>query len=235
MRNRFILLLIIALLIPLNYIQASSLPLSEVDDIHKIIEEENLSLQEWELLIKEQVGSEQFSEVKKNIEVMFEKPLKKVKETDMMIKLQASIYANDVTESITIIIPKQDKQQFNIMYTIVGTKWNEQIEDTYNQKINSLLQRVFTENLTKFSCFTSQPDGMMNSGYLFKKLVDELNINTLSNIKENDFSVLSGYTPRWNSVIPISDEPMNVQIASRKGLGGKTTITIGTPIITNEY
>ncbi|WP_157812089.1 YwmB family TATA-box binding protein [Alteribacter populi] len=62
------------------------------------------------------------------------------------------------------------------------------------------------------------------------KIVEEL--------QEASFVSTSAYTPLWDSQLETNGEPMNLQIALRmneNGLGGETTVTIGTPIITTEY
>ncbi|MCD8502193.1 MAG: YwmB family TATA-box binding protein [Bacillaceae bacterium] len=50
------------------------------------------------------------------------------------------------------------------------------------------------------------------------------------------FISLSAYTELWDTYIITNQKKMNLQVALRNtGMGGETTITIGTPIITVEY
>lgn len=60
---------------------------------------------------------------------------------------------------------------------------------------------------------------------------------SVEELKEETFVSLSAYTELWEQAIYTGHQhKMNLQVALRtEGLGSKTTVTIGTPIITSEY
>ncbi|WP_171051754.1 YwmB family TATA-box binding protein [Alteribacter natronophilus] len=70
------------------------------------------------------------------------------------------------------------------------------------------------------------------------EIADTFSAKIIEHLTEPSFVSLSANTPLWDNGIETGGETMNLQIALRAtqdGLGGKTTVTIGTPIITAEY
>ncbi len=55
-------------------------------------------------------------------------------------------------------------------------------------------------------------------------------------LREESLVSLSAYTGQWKNVLPAANhQPINLQLALRERLGGKTRVVAGTPIITIEY
>ena len=58
----------------------------------------------------------------------------------------------------------------------------------------------------------------------------------LEKLEETSFISASAYTPLFQESIEGTSGAMNLQVGIREeGLGGKTTLVVGTPIITIEY
>ncbi|WP_096185853.1 YwmB family TATA-box binding protein [Evansella halocellulosilytica] len=69
-------------------------------------------------------------------------------------------------------------------------------------------------------------------------IVEAFQADLVEELHEDSFVSLSAYTPLWGKSIETNGESMNLQVALRTQktrLGGETTVTIGTPIITTEY
>ncbi|WP_186576602.1 YwmB family TATA-box binding protein [Aquibacillus kalidii] len=215
---------------------SSSEPLKEVSDITNLLNEQNLDLENWQVIVKEKVDAKSVDEVKKQIEKSYPNHSFQTKQMEEATKYILSTQKKDkINESFILVVPFEKDYAVEVIYTISGDLWNEKINKRYSRKLEEMTNTIFTQNLTKFSCVQTSPSGNISSVYLLNNLQKNLNVQTLDNIKEDDFTVLSGTTPLWESAIPTSDGAMNVQMAAREGLGGKTTITIGTPIITTEY
>jgi hypothetical protein len=72
--------------------------------------------------------------------------------------------------------------------------------------------------------------------YYVSNLLDAFNAKEIEALKEESFISTSAYTPMFAERIETNKEAMNLQLAIRtEGLGGKTNIIVGTPIITIEY
>ncbi|MFA9457643.1 YwmB family TATA-box binding protein [Halalkalibacter sp. AB-rgal2] len=67
--------------------------------------------------------------------------------------------------------------------------------------------------------------------------LEHLDAQAVEELVEEQFISLSAYQPEWGSGLMTGNEHMNVQIALRdvEGMGARTRVTIGTPIITTEY
>lgn len=71
---------------------------------------------------------------------------------------------------------------------------------------------------------------------LARTWVTKLGAKKVEALYEEGFVSLSAYNPDWPTGIVTNDHEMNVQLAIREqGMGARTTVTLGTPIITTEY
>jgi hypothetical protein len=68
-------------------------------------------------------------------------------------------------------------------------------------------------------------------------LLEALSAQKIEQLKEATFVSVSAYNEKWANTLTSNGKKMNLQIGLRQGhnLGGTTTVTIGTPIITTEY
>ncbi|SEA68861.1 TATA-box binding [Thalassobacillus cyri] len=143
--------------------------------------------------------------------------------------------ATGITETFIVIVPKKHRNYIEVIYKITGTSWGEASERFLKNNFFVEKDRIFSENVAIFSCIEAEINGIIDDVLVYKNLVQALDIKTIEMIDETDFKSISGYTPEWEQTIPLPAGAMNVQFAVRKGLGAKTNITIGTPIITSEY
>lgn len=69
-----------------------------------------------------------------------------------------------------------------------------------------------------------------------KQLLTAFNAQQIESLMEESFVSVSAYTGLWEEALSSQQQEMNLQIALRKtGMGGQTTLVVGTPIITSEY
>ncbi|WP_226036313.1 YwmB family TATA-box binding protein [Aquibacillus saliphilus] len=231
----FTITLLILFFIP-NTNASTASPLREIDDMVNLLDQDNLSLQTWEVITKEKMGRDRVLEIKRKIEKIYPKSKFKVEKTEQVTKFSIDLHKNgDIHERFEVIVPSNTNHDAEIIYMLSGSIWDEQVEIYYSKKMERFLNNVFTGKSTIFSCVSVQTNGIMSSDYLFERVSEKLNVQTLDYIEEENLAVLSGYTDHWDYFLSISDKPMNVQLAARVGLGGKTIVTIGTPIITTEY
>ncbi|OZM56377.1 hypothetical protein CIB95_11415 [Lottiidibacillus patelloidae] len=144
-----------------------------------------------------------------------------------------------VIEKVTFIMYGQ-KEMFStyIIYEVTGTKWNENIAEKVNEKINVRSMQLFEEFPVIFTCIKGNAgDRMMESlDDEARKLLVDLDAKTVESLTEEHFVSYSAYSNRFDTSISTDNTAMNVQLALRnEGMGGKTTVIIGTPIITIEY
>ncbi|HWO98815.1 MAG TPA: YwmB family TATA-box binding protein, partial [Bacillus sp. (in: firmicutes)] len=69
-----------------------------------------------------------------------------------------------------------------------------------------------------------------------RQLLNEFRAEPRESLVEESFVSMSAYTEMWEEALPTEQHRMNLQIGMRKmGMGGETTLVVGTPIITSEY
>jgi hypothetical protein len=145
-----------------------------------------------------------------------------------------------VTEKVTVITYPQ--KQHLVSYFIYA------VEGLVNTNQNWKDIQTLMDNRTKdsiggypkiFSCVTgTYGDKMVVDLYLkANELVQSFSGVSVEGLKEETFVSLSAYTEQWEQAIYTGhNHKMNLQVALRtEGMGSKTTVTIGTPIITSEY
>ena len=134
--------------------------------------------------------------------------------------------------------PKYRNLYSYIVYDIKGDRWEQALTDSFYKSLNSTIDDIFLENPTIFTCIKGEYNDKME-GVLYNQvdyLLEEFNAVRIESVKEETFVLVSAYTENWKNDIPTLTEKMNIQIALRKsGLDKKTTVVVGTPIITSEY
>jgi hypothetical protein len=145
-----------------------------------------------------------------------------------------------ITEKLTYIVYSHNEQfQSYLIYEVLGEKFSGDIKQSFAPIILSRLEDL---SLTKTNFFTrTTGNGSDKRNFSLEqqseKILAEFSARKIEFLKEETFISVSAYTNIWNDTIKTNDEKMNLQVAIRENLrlGGKTTVTIGTPIITTEY
>lgn len=139
---------------------------------------------------------------------------------------------------IYVAYPQKDQFKTYLIYKVYGEKWIPKQWQKFSQTFQSKIGRMFDKNPLIFSCAVGQSSDNME-GVLYNQalnLLKEFSAKPIEALQEETFVSVSAYTENWKNSIPGKNEEMNIQIALRnQGLGGSTTVVIGTPIITSEY
>lgn len=120
-----------------------------------------------------------------------------------------------------------------VLYEATGSTWNKQLGRTLIRQTTKLFEKP-----TFFTCITGEFDDKME-GVLFDKavrLLASFQAQPIESLREETFVSVSAYTEQWKTSLSVGQQQMNLQLALRQdGLGARTTVVIGTPIITAEY
>lgn len=126
-----------------------------------------------------------------------------------------------------------------IVYRVSGKKWNTQAESFFTtEQFKKRLTDIFLGKPTIFSCVKGEFSDKMNSTLpkTEKNLLTLLNAKEIEALKEKNFMSVTAHTPLFDEPIENKRNDMNLQIGVRReGLDAKTTVVVGTPIITIEY
>ncbi|WP_181346792.1 YwmB family TATA-box binding protein [Thalassobacillus sp. CUG 92003] len=210
-------------------------PLQELADYARA---EDWQLEKWEVLLKDTVSGKREAEIMTELGDVFPDQVMRITNTASHKRVQVKNRQSDtsMTEEFIAIIPANQTDKIDLMYKVTGT--NQTSIHTFKQstQFEHIQNQVLSKNVIYFSCIRVQINDIMNDVLVYEKFKEAFDITTVEKVDEGTWKSISGYTPKWEDVIPLSDNhPMNIQFAARKTLGADTTVTIGTPIITTEY
>lgn len=136
------------------------------------------------------------------------------------------------------IMATHTKQPVNayIVYRVSGNEWNKEMESFFTKdQVKNRLSDIFRGNPTIFSGMKGSISDKMDKAVptITSELMEIFDAKEIEALKEDNFMSVSANSPMFSDSIA---RDMNLQIGIRsEGLGGKTAIVVGTPIITIEY
>ncbi|MED4869811.1 YwmB family TATA-box binding protein [Geobacillus stearothermophilus] len=128
--------------------------------------------------------------------------------------------------------------QTYILYEATGPKWSRIGWKEAARQIQMKTNGLFVNDPTFYACIEGEFNGNMKGGLFDQasRLVRDFQAKPVEWLREESFVSLSAYTGQWKNVLPAAkQQPINLQLALRERLGGKTRVVVGTPIITIEY
>lgn len=126
-----------------------------------------------------------------------------------------------------------------ILYRVSGKQWTKQAKSFLTtDQFRSRLTDIFLGKPTIFSCVKGEISDKMDT--VLPKMVNNLmqpfKAKEIEALKEEKFMSITAHSPLFHESIINKRNNMNLQIGVRReGLGAKTTVVVGTPIITIEY
>ncbi|MGM8364791.1 YwmB family TATA-box binding protein [Virgibacillus sp. W0181] len=199
--------------------------------------EHKQDIAEWEVIVKEKISNEKAHNLLKELK---DSHLVTVTEDENVIKYVIgdtnkgepfSVYYN-------VIIPKQ-RDHAEIVAVINGDYWDHTVLEKYRSYMQTNIA-VFTQSSQLFTCLKTTDSGIMDISVLLDSLQNNFNLlhmSTQTDTVENSThkKLIYGYTPLWETKIPIKNSPVNIQIVEKGAGPDQSNLTIGTPILVNEY
>ncbi|MFX3617557.1 MAG: YwmB family TATA-box binding protein [Sporolactobacillus sp.] len=133
--------------------------------------------------------------------------------------------------------PSSENQfQTATSYEADGKSFKQSLWSGQKKLIRQNLDEIFQGQEQIFSCVKAldgvkMKSGLIEQGERYLKLFSAAPIERLN---EKTFVSISAYTKTWNDDIISGKRKMNLQVALRRD-DGRTVVTMGTPIITQEY
>jgi len=228
--------------ITLNMVSAKDEP--DIFEMASILQHENIIINKWSLNareILETVQTKQEAENKVNqLREQFPNWDWKISEDDEKWEAKAVMTSEKgVNETIRILSTVTDNQvQTYIMYEVTGVGWNKWTREFIDVSIKEKINNIFHGKATIFSCIYGELGVKMNKALpkQVNNLLKAFQAQEIETLEEDAFLSTTAYTPLFKETIKTTTSEMNLQLGVRKqGLGGKTTLVVGTPIITIEY
>jgi hypothetical protein len=221
-----------------NHIGATGID-SNISRLADGMKQQGIQIDEWSLYAKKNVDRKSINEVKQMAGQY--RGFKWTFEEDGEVFKAIGYFENKkekITEKLQILTTlTNDYSQSYILYSVKGvgehSSWKRADEYFGKRSFD-----IFQENVISFACMSGVIDDKINLSLVqkSKQLLKEFQASPVENLQEQDFLSVSAKTPLWEDFIPTNNNEMNIQIALRTdGMGDKTTVVIGTPIITSEY
>ncbi|WP_053073768.1 YwmB family TATA-box binding protein [Bacillus sp. LL01] len=218
---------------------------TEILEIAKVFQKEKINVQEWKLYGRMNV-------YKIRDLVTFQKEINRLKQNMGHLSWNVmeeedqwkavGTYYNDLLkqeETLQLITTHTKTSPSSyLLYEVTGFGWQDdsatEIINNFHSNVTSISQGDFEI----FSCMIGDFSAKMEGGLqnTTNILLDSFSAQIVEEIQEDTFVSVSAYTEAWNNVLPTQQGKMNLQIGLRtQGMGDKTTVIVGTPIITVEY
>ena len=201
-----------------------------------ILEKEKIDIHKWSLHAREQIETGRRGERLNEIKIQYPDLDWTVTEgNEKWEAIGISTKDRDITETFSIV--SSDGFSY-LLYEVSGKGWDSEVKRVVQNFIYPKFNVIFHGNVTVFSCLFSELDGNMNKSVSASanRLLQTFQAKEMETLKEKDFVSITSYSPLLSGSIQGETEQMNLQLGLRnQGMGGKTTLVVGTPIITIEY
>ncbi|SEO23759.1 TATA-box binding [Amphibacillus marinus] len=204
---------------------------STLQELINFAQENQYAVASGEWVVKETFSEAMLSDILANIEQANFIAINN-KEQSEVLRFERK-QTNNLIETVTIFTREHNNERL-VIYHLSGDI-KELERKPVDKKINSFIGTIYTNEKLDYACISLSQNGIIDTRYFITDLKANLQIREINRLEESNFVVITGYTEQFKQSIPIENDKMNVQIASRTGANGETTFIIGTPILTTEY
>ena len=216
---------------------------SDLETLATVLQGENIQVDEWSIYAREKLPNftncKNKEEYLKSIQKKFpEWEWTESKDQRHWEAEAVSPIASTLHEKIKLVTtPTNQRAQAYLIYEVKGQAWSGETESFLKTRLSSTFSNIFQEKPTIFSCIKAEIDDKMVQTLSTTKngLLKAFNANEQESFSEDTFISVTAASPLFAESLKSNQENLNLQIALRKGLGAKTTLVVGTPIITIEY
>lgn len=211
--------------------------------IASVLQDENILISEWSLHAREKM--EMLNKVKEikdyteELKQQFSDWEWSVQSSDGHFEAVAVLKRKSEMETIKILsTPIKDQYQTYVIYEVKGQGWDQKTEESVSKRTGNRITDIFRGKATTFSCIKGEFNDKIDKTLPLeiKHLLSAFKAKEVEALKEDAFISSSAYSTMFSEFVEAGEKEINLQLGIRnQGLGGKTTIVVGTPIITIEY
>jgi hypothetical protein len=196
-----------------------------------VLEDEHILINEWSLYSREMVENAEPHQVIAVLKDQFaDWSWSESNETTTATSTSPNFH-----EQIKIVTSQSHTY---VMYEVKGQDWNEKSEAFVTKEWQEQLLTIFDGQASTFSCIKGEFGDKMDEALpvSMNGLLEAFDAEQIEALEEENFLSTSAYSSLFSGSIS-EDHDMNLQLGLRKpdGMGGNTTLVVGTPIITIEY
>ena len=207
----------------------------EIKTLAAVLQDENILITGWSIYARETLEEENVEDLVKELKVQ----LPDWTWNQRNGELTAVSNSSEMQEKIKIVSTDTNGPIHTyVMYEVRGQHWNKNTETFLNKNLPGRIFDNFRGNATTFSCIEGEINDKIKSALpVYKtKLLKAFQAEEVEGLEEDSFISTSAVSPLFDNSLS-NDHEMNMQLGLRKTdrLGAKTTLVVGTPIITIEY
>ncbi|WP_079506354.1 YwmB family TATA-box binding protein [Mesobacillus jeotgali] len=207
----------------------------DIKTLASVLQDENILITGWSVYARETLEQENVEALVKELKVQ----LPDWTWSGSNGELTAVLDSPEIQEKIKMVSTDTNGQVHTyVMYEVRGQLWNKNTETFLNQSLPGRIFDIFRGNATTFSCVEGEINDKIKSALpVYKsKLLKAFNAREVEGLAEESFISSSAVSPMFDKSLS-NEHDMNMQLGLRKTerLGAKTTLVVGTPIITIEY
>lgn len=207
----------------------------EIKTLASVLQDEDILITGWSLYARETLEQENVEALVKDLKVQ----LSEWTWSGHDGELTAVTNSSGIQEKIKIVsTDTKGPLHTYVMYEVRGQYWNKNTETFLNENLPGRIFDIFRGNATTFSCVEGEINDKIESALpVYKsKLLKAFNAREVEGLAEESFISSSAVSPLFDKTLS-NEHDMNMQLGLRKTerLGAKTTVVVGTPIITIEY
>ncbi|MBT2756630.1 YwmB family TATA-box binding protein [Mesobacillus foraminis] len=207
------------------------------------LQDEHILIKKWSLYSRETLESVKSGKDRENLVRELKGKFSGWSWTESKKENQHIVTATNVSsqmnETLKIISTVTNGQIHTyLLYEVKGGSWDKRSESFLDGNLPVRLADIFENSPETFSCIEGVISDKMDEALpnYMDGLLKAFDATEIEALEEDTFMSTSAYSPLFAGQLS-KDHDMNLQLGLRKpdGMGGKTTIVVGTPIITIEY
>lgn len=207
----------------------------EIKTLASVLQDEDILITGWSIYARETLEQENVEALVKDLKVQLPEWTWSGRDGE----LTAVTNSSGIQEKIKIVsTDTKGPLHTYVMYEVRGQHWNKNTETFLNENLPGRIFDIFRGNATTFSCVEGEINDKIESALpVYKsKLLKAFNAREVEGLAEESFISSSAVSPLFDKTLS-NEHEMNMQLGLRKTerLGAKTTVVVGTPIITIEY
>lgn len=208
-----------------------------------VLKSKNIDINEWSLHAREKFETKRIEDIQQHVHQLKTQfpnwTWKEISDNEKWQVTASNVSIQGIQENIQILTTLTSiNPQSYIIYEVKGKNFTGKTEQFIKEDITGIISDIFRGNTTFFSCIKGEINDKMNTTLPFtvNKILDKFQAVEVESLKETNFISTSAYSPLLANGLRTTKNNMNLQLGVRaEGLGAKTTLVVGTPIITIEY
>src|SRR5690625_72135 len=205
--------------------------------INNTLKEENIKIDQWEVVIKENLTKDQADVWLDQENITY---TQSNSDQATLYTLTHNKYRHNLLKEIKLIIPHEKHAKSQLIAVLKNNYYDDTIRAEYAIVKSFLNRHFFSQSARLFACVKLNSGAIINENDYFKKFqqifhIEDTIVHEDSTNAGKYYEIIYGHTYLFGESLRVNDHSMNVHLVKRNEEQRETAFFIGTPIILNEY